>query len=84
MALNHARLPVPPLALAYALNLRKAVLPGCSGSIAAAEIATDTANDLSGYWKQLSGKLFRIRFWIIRPYGLLGPVLGAHNDARVE
>src|SRR5215213_11808092 len=48
MALNHARLPVPPLALvlarAYALNLRTAVLSGCSGSIIAAQVATDTAN----------------------------------------
>src|SRR5918998_599250 len=50
MALNHARLPVPPLALAYALNLRKTVLSGCSGSIAAVQIAVDArmANPATG------------------------------------
>lgn len=76
MALNHARLPVPPLALAYALNLRKAVLSGCSGSIAAAQVAPDAANGVSGYWKQLSRKPFWIRFRISsRRCGLFLPVL---------
>src|SRR5829696_6979690 len=60
MALNHARLPVPPLALAYALNLRKAILSGYSGSIGAVEVATDPTNGVSGDWKQLSGNPFRI------------------------
>jgi hypothetical protein len=64
MALNHARLPVPPLALDYTLNLRKTVLPGCSGSIAAAQVASDAANCVSGDWKQLGGKPLWIRFWI--------------------
>jgi hypothetical protein len=68
MALNHARLPVPPLALvppcAYALNLRKRVLSSCSGSIAAVQVAADAANAGSGYSKQLSRNAFRIRFRI--------------------
>src|SRR5215211_6052941 len=72
MALNHARLPVPPLALVYALNLRKAALSGCSESFAAAEVAPDAANHVSGYRKQLSRNLFRIKFWISGPRGLFG------------
>jgi hypothetical protein len=54
MALNHAHLPIPPLALVYALNLRKAVCSGRSGSIGAVQVATDTANGVYGDWKQLS------------------------------
>src|SRR5829696_6915765 len=72
MALNHARLPVPPLALVYALNLRKAALSGCSESFAAAEVAPDAANHVSGYRKQLSRNLFRIKFSISGPRGLFG------------
>jgi hypothetical protein len=45
-----------------ALNLRKAVLYGCSGSIAAVQVATDATIGVPGYWKQLSRKPFRIRF----------------------
>jgi hypothetical protein len=71
MALNHARLPVPPLALVYTLNLRKRVLSGCSESIAAAQVATDAANRGSGYSKQLSrthfGSGFGSALWLIYP-----------------
>jgi hypothetical protein len=50
--------------LFYALNLRNAVLSGCSRSIPAAEVATDSANGACGHWKQLSRKPFRISYWI--------------------
>jgi hypothetical protein len=72
MALNHARLPVPPLTLAYALNLRKAVLSGCSGSIAAVQIASDAANCVSGDWKQLGGKTVVDQI-LDQPFPVSGP-----------
>jgi hypothetical protein len=58
----------PPRPLrALALNLQKAVPSGCSGSIAAVQVAADAANGESGHWNQLSGKPFRIRFRISGP-----------------
>ena|SRR5215216_2931227 len=46
----------------YALNLRNAVLPSCSGFIKAAQIAGDAAIGGHGDWGQLSRKPFWIRF----------------------
>jgi hypothetical protein len=50
--------------------LRNTVLPSCSGSIGAVQVARDTPTGVSGHRKQLSRNPFRIRIWIsCRGYG---------------